>query len=129
MRTGRALQITHWMRQRQMSLAAVLAVIMLFNAVQALAGVLSESKATASMAMLDDVQHKHSTCCGKHAQHHNDCFQSAGCNCNCSAHCAFFLSSHIQLNVHGVYQSKPLQLSQITPIPHVFPPPQRPPQA
>jgi len=123
------LNINDWMRRRQALFGVLLALTVLFNAANAFA--LADSSVTpmthTALAGHDHDMQSQSSCCTSQSQEHNHCCQ--GKLCDCATHCASLLLSRQIPLLPNQFKQSPPQLAEYMPLPHVDPPPQRPPRS
>lgn len=115
------------MRRRQAFISVLLTLMVLFNTAHVFAAVASNVAPETTMAMTGHTHDMQSPCCPDQSQNHNNCCQGTGCAC--MVHCASLFLSQAMPTLQSLTNSKPLVLAEHMPIPHVDPPPQRPPRA
>ena len=119
--------ITKWMRRRRAFITALLAMTVLFNSAHVFAAVATGVAHGTSSAMAEHMHDLQSPCCPDHSTTHNNCCEGTGCAC--MAHCASLFLAQTMPKLQNLTHAKPLVLAQLNPLPHIDPPPQRPPRA
>jgi hypothetical protein len=127
MRHGKAIAISNWMRRQRARIAMLLSLTVLFNTATAFAIAASGMAPETTTAMAGPAHDMQSPCCPDHAQHKTACCH--GATCDCTAHCtSLLLSQQLPVLQTRFKQALP-QFADNMPLPHIDPPPQRPPRA